>query len=80
MALCDLDTDEIQTEAEKAMGIDTETADILFGYADGWPEQFTFQAHRTPQSEQVEKACAILDFIVAGGNLEEERQRDCVDQ
>jgi hypothetical protein len=54
--------------AQTHLGIDLDSADVLFGYADEWPKQFAFDGD-TPRALQVEKACAILDFIASGENL-----------
>jgi hypothetical protein len=56
---------DMRRVGSRALGLTMDDTDFLFSYAELWPSQFRFETHITPQLEQVEKACAYLDFLVA---------------
>lgn len=56
---------EMRRVGAKALGLSIDDVDVLFSYSEVWPQPFSFETDTTPQLEQVEKACAYLDFIVA---------------
>jgi hypothetical protein len=63
--LREVDSDLMRRVGSKALGLTVDATDLLFSYAELWPEPFRFTTDTTPQLEQVEKACAYIDFIVA---------------
>jgi hypothetical protein len=63
--LSQVNGDDMRRVGSRALGLTMDDTDFLFSYAELWPSQFRFETHITPQLEQVEKACAYLDFLVA---------------
>lgn len=50
------------------LGIDQETASILFAGVECWPARFKFEDAASPQY-RVGKAVEFLDFLIAGGSV-----------
>lgn len=62
----------LRAEARHWLGLSAEQASVLFAPATEWPERFYFSDVRLTKAEQVEKACAFLDYLMAGGPVNPE--------